>query len=369
MPEPIYILAPVGSLDRLVRTSKIRSVLMETGRPLIHLAWKRSDDDQPNPAPVETQVILEGGGYQSSGLARWYMKYLAANKTALKNLPDGSCIYALGFFAAFPAALLARRRKFKVLFDHNDTFSKSYPLPGPLKALVEKMESFTVRRARIHLIPGENRWTQGDANRRVVPNVPTQDVAQAAKEIAEKGGFAKGERFTLYVNGWLTPERGMGPLMKALALIPDAPINILLAGRIENDDPALAALLKQPNVEFLGNLDQPNALAHYGRAHATLTFYDPVVEINRYAEPNKWGDCILTQTTFIVNREVVTAKPFFDAGSCFAVPFHDDRALADLLQRLSDNPSEAIEAGQRLKQFGGDPWEIQMQRVIQDWLA
>jgi hypothetical protein len=90
----------------------------------------------------------------------------------------------------------------------------------------------------------------------------------------------------------------------------------------------------------LGELTFEESLATYYRAHLAFTFYDPQIEINRIAEPNKWGDCVVTGTPFITNTEVQTARSYLENKQCLAVAYSDHEGLARLLSNLSSHSEQ-----------------------------
>jgi glycosyltransferase involved in cell wall biosynthesis len=366
--KPVWLIAPVGTCARLVRTQKIVAVLRSIGLTVVHLAWEREEGDDAPMEGVERRVVLTGGGYQTGGLGKLYLKYARACSRELATAPQGTGVYALGLFGALAVLLAPRSRRLNLLFDHNDNISLSMPLPAPVKRVVEWVEARAIRRANIHLIPGEFRWPRADANRRIVPNVPSRAVLDSALNLAKERGYARPEKFTLYANGWLAPTRGMASLAAAMKLLEPGLIHVLLAGRIEAEDAGLQELMSRPDVEFIGSVGNDEALALYLRSHAALTFYDPALEINRLAEPNKWGDCIATATPFIVNSEVRTAEPFLDQQASFAVPYADAEAFAALLRELAAHPNRAIQAGERLAANAALPWDEQMSATITHWL-
>ncbi|MFN3685139.1 MAG: hypothetical protein ACK41F_14585, partial [Fimbriimonadaceae bacterium] len=95
MSRRVVLLAPVANVGSLVRTRKIASVLSREGLDILHLAWKRDPAEPDNEPPVATRTVLAGGGYKNRALIRWYLRYMAALRRALRELPAGADVYAL----------------------------------------------------------------------------------------------------------------------------------------------------------------------------------------------------------------------------------------------------------------------------------
>jgi glycosyltransferase involved in cell wall biosynthesis len=369
MSRTVVLLAPVANVGALVRTRKIASVLSREGLDILHLAWKRDSAEPDNEPPIATRTVLEGGGYKNRALIRWYLRYMAGLRRALRGLPAGSDVYALSLWSAHPAASLARKRRLNLFFDDNDTLSLAYPWPKPVRPVIARMERRAAAAARIHLVPSAARWPSTDPNLRVVPNYPLTDDLDRAEEIARSKGYGRDGTFTLYVNGWLAPTRGLDSLVRALEVYDGPSLRVLLAGRIDPTVPQAARLMEHPFAEYLGEVTPAESLALYHRAHACLTFYDPSLAINRLAESNKWGDCVLTRCAILVNEEVATAQPYLEVGGAAAVPYGDPSALAALLRRWAQNPNEPLEMGARLARLPFRPWDEAMSALVREWLG
>lgn len=276
----------------------------------------------------------------------------------------GRPLYCLSFDTAVSAAFAFRR---KFIFDEADNFSMLSKWPGWMRKVFEWCERFAAKKARIHLLPSRFRTKKVRPNDRFLPNMPTRAAVDAAKSLAQERGYAPGPVLTVLVTGRLVEDRGLRPMLEAYRKVGPEVVRLLVAGRTfakESED-----FVNEPGVEYLGVVTNEEALALNYRAHLTLTYYDPATEINRVAEPNKWGDCIVTNTPFIVNSEVETAKEYVDAGACFHVPYNDSDALAELLKRVSTDRQELAAVKQRLANFSAPAWDDGMRKIIAEWLA
>lgn len=362
--QPVIVVAPAKGPEERVRLRKLVQLLQSLGHPVEFWGWERGGE-QTEPHPDLTLRILHrGGGYGGKAMLIHYPRWMAKLWWNFLFKTNGRPLYCLSFDTAVSAAFAFRRR---FLFDEADNFSMLSNWPGWMRKLFELCENIAAKRAKIHLLPSKFRTKQVRANDRFLPNMPTRDAVEQAKQMAAERGYAPGPVLTVLVTGRLVKDRGVGEILAAYRKLGPETVHLLIAGRTFAEE--AEELVKEPGVEYLGVVTNEEALALNYRAHLTLTYYDPAIEINRVAEPNKWGDCIVTNTPFIVNSEVVTAKEYIDAGACFAVPYNNVDALAALLRRLADNRQELAEVKARLANFSASAWDDGMRKIIEEWLA
>lgn len=360
------VVAPVASMADRVRLTKLRVVLDLMGITYTFWGWNR----EPGVAKqvANERIILRGGGFHNRGLLMWYPVWMATVLAHALRLPSRSYVYCLGFDTALPVVLASIVRSHRILFDNADNISLSYRWPRPLRSVLQKLERWVVRRSQVHVVPSEFRWSESDGNTKYVPNWPLSKTVRAVEE-ATRGRYLRPDKgpLTLYVNGLLTASRGIRTLRRALEGLDPTMIRVIVAGRLGDSD--AEKLVTMPHVHYLGRLSNEEALMWYRWSHATFTFYDPMVEINRLAEPNKWGDCIALGRPFIVNSEVLTAKPYIQAGVCFTVPFDDYVELRSLLETLNTNREMLDAATQRMEQLTlGALWDHRMTEVLTEFI-
>ena len=93
-------------------------------------------------------------------------------------------------------------------------------------------------------------------------------------------------------------------------------------------------------------------------------FYDPALEINRLAEPNKWFDCAALEIPFFTNPGLFTSAPFEQRQACFLADYGDGAQLARELLRIDADRSLLETRRQGLRQMRYEAWDTAMARVI-----
>jgi hypothetical protein len=198
----------------------------------------------------------------------------------------------------------------------------------------------------------------------VVANAPAASSLRKAEQIARAKTLVRGTKFTLLVSGWLTGTRGLGMVLAAAKALDPARFQILMAGDILC--PEAVELSRLSCVNYLGVLSLEDAVALNYASHLVACFYDPAIEINRLAEPNKWQDCLATRTPFVTNVEILTAKRFIENHACFAVEYGNDSALIGLLQNLINAPEQLERARASLAKIPFVAWDDAMGQVLSE---
>ena len=370
----IVLIASTGALHRRTRLYKLGVLIGEMGGEIEHWSWCREgeNDSSNHYLPVSRTVqLLRGGGNANKKLLLWYPLWvMQVFFYALVKGRDRQ-LYCLSFESAFPVAVVSLFTKRNFVFDHADNFSKTYPWPRILKKVFEKMEAFVVRQATIHIVPGQDRWQKSSDNKgntRILRNTPSAEVLERAKALATEQAASRESRLVLYVNGWMGRTRGMKQVLEAVKSLGDH-VSVIAAGRVTCIE--AEELLALPNTTYYGQLPNEEALALYFQADLVFTYYDPSIEINRIAEPNKWGDCIMTGTPFLTNIEVRTAKSFLEKGACVAVPYANVGALREMLVTLARDANQLRLLRRNLAEFQDQvrPWDVEMRWILQEWLG
>jgi glycosyltransferase involved in cell wall biosynthesis len=365
--KKLIIIGPVSEMSENIFLLKLAHSIKNMSLSIEFWGWERnpsssrSRESQDN---ISTRILLRGGGEANRKLILWYPLWMIKIFLATFFYKEDANYLCFNFDSAIPVATVSIFKNRCFLLANRDNLSKSYNWPSWIKSKLEHLEKFSARRAKIHLIPGQSRWSDKDTNIRVVRNTPSFDTVTKAKQIAEERDYQRGEKFTVYVNGWLAQSRGIATLLKAVEAC-QADINVLVAG-VPNCDEA-KELIRLENVEFLGRISNEEALALYYKSHLSFTFYDPRIEINRFAEPNKWGDSIVSATPFVTNSGINTADEFIKRKACFVVDYDNWMGLAKLFNQLNADRKAWKKVQNNLKLFEVLCWDKAMQKIIEEF--
>jgi len=367
LPHIIVVESAYG-FEHNVFEGKLREVIERQGWTFEFWGWSRSPAERERKVPYPRRLLQATNRQSRPLLAIDYLLWMwKVGRASLRSRKDALFVCSR-FDAAFPLAVASLFQAKRFLFANRDNISSSYAWPKLVKKLLMILETWVASRATLHLVPGSLRWNGNAGNLRVIPNTPTRALLARAQAIARQSSQTRRAPLVLYLNGWLTETRGISTLLCALK-------SPSLQGRVEvwvagdNRCPEGQELLELESVKNFGILSADEALALYFAADLAFTYYDPRLEINRLAEPNKWGDCVATLTPFVANSEIITVKPFRERGACFTLDYRDADGLSRLLCRLVENPGELADARQAISEFDFPPWDDAMTAALQDALT
>ncbi|MCY1225244.1 hypothetical protein D9M72_374340 [compost metagenome] len=340
--------------------NKLSRVLLEKGFAVEYVCWSRGGsavlaDGLTARVLYKSQPLSKAGfifSYIIWMLRLFFYFAFAAKKDAI--------YFASRIDAAAPLSFVSMFKSLGYVYLDRDAAHMSYRL-GRMRGVVRKIEELVGKRALIHLVPGEGRDFTKSSNVRVVENAPLSSEIIAAKKLFEKRGEKIDARTTIYINGWLAPTRGVEFMSEAVKMLSVEKFRILVAGR-----PACAdaeSLISLPNVEYLGILSNAEALSYYLESDVVLSFYDPRIEVNRQAEPNKWFDCAVFGVRFVSNFEIETAARFIDLNYCRLVEYGD---VQGLLRVLEGYDRKRADLDWKIEGMKIIPWDMRVGQVIDE---
>jgi glycosyltransferase involved in cell wall biosynthesis len=339
MTKDLTVIYPLSSLKKRTRLTKLAELATDLGMTVTSWCWERvpgEAQDELNLPLGEKRVLLRGGGWSTPRIKYYYLLWMWRVLLMLVRERPKSPVYCLGFETAFPALVAKSLVGTRYIFDDADRFSMIVRFPGVLQTILRWLERKTSEASEVNIIPGYERYEFRNSKQKVLKNMP--DAKAVAKSDALKVARPEAS-LVVYVNGWMGETRGLSVLLEVAKRLQSQPeIHFLAAGRV--DGASAQAFVTLPNVTYLGEVANAQALAAYRVSDVVATLYDPSIEINRYAESNKWGDALYFGVPVLVNDEVMTAQFLRDAKACVSFAYHDAATLAATLQDLVQTPGK-----------------------------
>lgn len=348
----IKIVAPLSSLSERTRLYKL-TLFLHDGlgyKNIKHVGWERIPGEREEKRfdfEIEKKIILEGGGYGTKKVRWLYFMWMIKVFFHCLKFGKKDIVWALGFESAFPAMVASKIKGFSLVFDDADRFSMIFKFPSIIDKILKFFEKLTSRNVMYHVVPGEERYNFASKKFYVLKNTPSESQLEKAKQISEN--LEKPANFVININGWLGSGRGMNEALALVNRIETEDIKILLIGKLDCE--SADELAEHKNVIYRGKLSNAETLANYFISDLVLTYYDPKLEINQYAESNKWGDAIKTGIGIIVNEEVKSAKFIKENDLGIIVPYNDIDALVHEIQTLLKNPAKLEKLKSNAQQY------------------
>lgn len=349
--ESIKIIIRESNINERVRLSKILQFYQDNGYEIE--LWKKAGTQKPS---IPEKTITRTYKRKSVEYLLWTTKLFFRLLTRRKNALN----FVSGFESAVIVYIVSLLRGGTYIFDNPDNFYQSKNLPNRLKKIIFNIERKIIKRSQITIVPDEMRIKGYNLNREhflTVRNFPSRsDVEKSFKIVAPKD-----KKLVIYMNGWLVPTRGLKMISEFIKkLKPNLDLKIKIAGKKEGLD----EILTSPYVEYLGIVDAMTSLGNYHNSDVILTFYDPSIEINRNASPNKWGDALVTETIPILNNGIQTTSMYFPKGGYFAVDYDDSESLYKLIMDIYKDETILENKTKELKENPKYFWEDQMQKIL-----
>jgi len=363
-----FTLVAVGSdISSFPYLFKLSSILKNLGS-LEYVHWDRTTKEQ-TPDYIDDVAYKKLLGFCPSnkltlltGYILWFVSLLGylLFKADPKRLYFVSRLDAAG--AIYIASLF--RKSFKYVYLDRDAYHMTYKL-GIFKGIVKKIESMVAKKSVLHFIPGKSRDFTNDKNVRVIENTPNREFFNEAK--CNSKHLEKDPKFTIYVNGWLVETRGAELIYNLAKQLDINKFRIIVAGPLQCK--AINSLIELPVVTYLGQLSNIESLSYYFISDVVLSFYDPKIEINRKAEPNKWFDCAFTNTPFIANYGIETAQPFLKTGLCHLIKYNDDASLLQLIEQMNANHIQLDRSATKnaVEELNVDFWDEKVRSIVTNY--
>lgn len=325
--------------------------------------WKKKGAEDMNYSCKFIDVLSRQYSNKTTEKILWIISL--CYKLLFRNTKNATII-ASDFESALPAATAAIfKRKNIFVFDNTDNAFISIKMNLLLKQFLKGIEYFITRISNVTLIPDQSRIVFRSLEKKyeIIKNFPDSYSHQIVN--LEKISPPIKDKLVIYINGYLTPARGLECIERLLGIIPEHyKWEIIIAGK----DKYLNTIRKHPKVTYLGQIRFTKSLEIYKKSHVAITLYDPEIEINRIAAPNKWGDCLATETIPVINREVTTINEYFPFGGFMLIDYGDYKQLFEVLQYLTQD-SHYEETLKSLKKNEFYYWDTKLTEILNKYVC
>lgn len=345
----IIIIRESNLKDR-VRLSKIISYLVD--KQADFELWKKEGEEILN---FKYKNIIKTSSNKKLEYVKWlivlFFYLLKKNKKTF---------FVSGFESALVVYVRSLFFKTSYIFDNPDNFYQSKRLSVFLRKIILRIEKAIIKRSIMTLVPDKSRiegYNLPSEKFRVLKNFPSKNDLDKSLKLKE----TLNKKLIIYINGWLVPTRGLEMIDKFIKkLEKNLDLEIIIAGKKEG----LGDILNSQYVSYKGTVNSIQSLSFYQLSDVVLTFYDPTLEINRKASPNKWGDAIITRTVPILNKGIETTDSYFPKGGYFSIEYGNHQELFELIMSIYNDKLTLQEKIKDLEENPAYFWEDQMNEIL-----
>lgn len=353
-----YVIYSVASsIESQPYLKKLANLLDERGEVLLK-SWSRNNDERLA-SKFKTKILFKAGKMNSPLLPFLYPIWmLIVFFNILLTKKNDSVIFASKFETGFPIACASLLQNIKFIYLDRDNIALSYNWPKWLESLLILLENFISKRSYSHIVPGHTRVMTNSKKIKIIENTPDTSILKNSASLAPLF-IKKKDKFYIYINGWLTEQRGINFIISTIQeLKHDNRFIFIFAGN--GSEYIMKKILSLGNnVHYLGKLSPEIAFSVYKDIDCVLSFYDPNLRIHQYAEPNKWYDCLFTNTKIIINKDIEASINFIEKFGFNGINYSDSAQLKKMLNKLYKKRGEDIRYIHDYK-----PWEVKMNAII-----
>jgi glycosyltransferase involved in cell wall biosynthesis len=232
-------------------------------------------------------------------------------------------------FSAVPALLIKWTRGAKLVYDVRDPARMSLSHWGPLSNAAGWLESFVARRSEVVVMVSEPLRALLDSRTQektvVVPNAPSED---AFKDFH----FSSDGKLRVSLAGFVSHRRNLQAWCELTQAEPDVLLDVY--GAVY--DATTQQILDRFGIPTPKVIQNREAVERMATADAVSMMYDPAIEVNRYAAPNKFYEALMLGKPLICGEGMLIADEVRRVGCGVVVPYGDQQALSRAVDVLRD---------------------------------
>lgn len=349
-------------VDPDVRVEKEAKSLSEAGYTVTVLCWGRYGNNRLSiekrsgyhirrfqlPAPWGVRVIFF--------LPLWWLFELI---WLLRN--DWDIVHAADLDTYIPALIIAKIRRKPIIYDIYDFYADQISLPG--KNIIAKLDRELIKFADSLIIVDPSRLKQigkiKDSSVTIIYNSPPNHVDAEAP--IQKG---RGGAFKLFYAGVLSMDRDFKSIIDASTSIGDLSLEIAGYGHYGRQLEEHA--LNNPSVKYLGPIMYDVVIEKSLQADLLFALYDPSVQNNKYASPNKLFEAMMCSKPILVSEGTSMAEIVRAENCGLVVPYMDTLAVIRAISMLMENRELCNQLGKngRKAYLNKYSWQIMENKLL-----
>lgn len=271
--------------------------------------------------------------------------------------------FCTGIDSALPVFFFSFFYDIKFIYDCPDNLHQSKKFNKFFKYMIRLIDKKIINKAYMVIFPDIIRSYSYKINKskvQILRNFPSKKMLDDSGSLYQKrkSNFKKDD-LIIYINGWLVENRGFNMIRSFIHNSKNLDYIIIYSGIFNPFDD-----IKSEKLYYLGHLNSIESLSYYYDSDLVLTFYNPEIEINKLATPNKWGDCLTTHTVPVINSEILTIKNYFSDDSFFSVKYDDYQSLVKLISEIINDRELLVHKFENLKLSNAKTWDEELDLIF-----
>lgn len=287
-------------------------------------------------------------------MPRWWRR-VRRELVALR--PDA--IHAIDLDALVPVLRANAALRAKVVYDVFDFYAPMIArnIPRWLRRYLANQERRLALRADLVILPdmGRAEFFGSSRPQRLVEvmNVPEE------RSVAPRPHAL----FTVFYGGQIARDRGIAELVRACE---QTNARFVVAGHGPDEASLVPLVESSPVAQFLGPLPYDEVLTWTASSDVVAALYDPRLDNNRRASPNKLFEAMMLCKPVLTNEGTSLGEFVAREGVGVVARYGDVDSIRSALERLMLSPQESEAMGRRGRALyeNGFRWEVMRDRLV-----
>ena len=277
---------------------------------------------------------------------------------------DYDVVHAINFDTIFPAMLISKIRKKRLIYEIYDVYSHmNAPIPGFLRHLGLYLEKLMMHFSDAVILVDESRIEEFNG----IPNSNMIIVYNSPRDyrIEKDPRTKRSEKFTIFFAGMLHDGRSLCEVIEAVDLFEDVELIIAGFGRLAESLKEIAE--SRPfKIKFIGEIAHDEVIRLSSSADLLFSLYDPTIPLYKYASSNKLFEAMMLAKPILVSEGTAMENIVKKELCGLVVPCKDIEKIGDAILELKNNSSlrQRLGTNGRNAYINKYSWDIMEVRLL-----
>ncbi len=271
-------------------------------------------------------------------------------------------IHAFGLDTYWPAILVAKIRRKKIIYDIHDFYADmiSDSAPKWMLKIIKNFDLWLIGFADATIIADDSRkeQIQGSKPKKLIVTYNAPDINPG--KISAK---PRSKKTTIFYGGLMAKQRGLSEMIEAIKN--NKNYEFVIGGFGPDEEYYKKEIKNYSNIKFLGKLDYDDLLGFTKSADILFATYDPKILNHKYSSPNKLFEAMALEKPIIVSNDSSMAKIVKKEKCGLIIKYGDILEIRKTLEKLRKNSNLRKKLGQNGKKayLNKYHWDIMAEKI------